>query len=311
MKTILVPTDFSECSEAAFSYAALIAKKTGAQILLLHVLDVPHVRPSVAGAIDAATTADVPYMMGMMKVTKAKMKKIMSDPVFKNCNVKDNIEIGFIAQKVNEAVKKHKADMIVMGTHGTQGLDEFFLGSNAERVVRNAEVPVLSVKEKIKNLKLETIMYASDFSEEALAVFPIVKQLAETLKTKINLMKVITRTDFETTRETKKHIHRFQRLANAFDYPVFIYYDDVKQEGIRRYANVIGADIIAIGTHGRHGLSHFFKGSIAEDTVNHSSLPVLTINFRKKINGAKKAVEKNGRQNREKENSLSYQIPSI
>lgn len=311
MKTILVPTDFSECASAAFGYAALIAKKTGAQIYLMHVLDVPFAKTTSTGGINIENHSDVPYMMGAMKMTKIKMKKIKSSPVFKNCDVKDVIEIGFISQKINEAAKKYKADMIVMGTHGSRGIDEILIGSNAEHVVRNARVPVLSVKEKITNPKLETIVFASDFSEEGFTVFPILKKFAEPLGAKLNLMKVVTRYDFETTRETQRQIHRFKRRADAFDYPVFIYYDDYKQEGIRRYADSIHADMIALGTHGRHGLSHFFKGSIAEDMVNHSSLPVLTINFQKKINDKKKVVDKNGRQTMQKENSLAYQIPSV
>ena len=96
-------------------------------------------------------------------------------------------------------------------------------------------------------------------------------------------MKVVTRIDFETTRETQKSINRFKKIADAQEYPAFIYYDDVKQEGIRRYANIVQADMIALGTHGRHGLTLFFNGSIAEDLVNHSLLPVLTINIHKKL----------------------------
>ncbi|MBI4930389.1 MAG: universal stress protein [Bacteroidetes bacterium] len=271
MKTILVPTDFSECSTATFPYAVLIAKKTGAKILLLHVLDVQ------------GNTSDAPYMIAAMNTTKVRMQKLMREPILKGVEVTDAIEVGSISRKVNEAAKKHKADMIVMGTHGASGWHEAFIGSNAERIVRDADVPVLSIKNKIKNLKLENIIYATDFSEETFIVFPIIKKIAQTIGAKLDLMKVVTRIDFETTRETQKSINRFKKKAGAQEHSVFIYYDDVKQEGIRGYANTMKADMIALGTHGRHGLSHFFNGSIAEDLVNHSPLPVLTINIHKKL----------------------------
>jgi nucleotide-binding universal stress UspA family protein len=308
MKSILVPTDFSECSASAYSYAVMLAEKTKATIYLLHVLDVPFPSQSVNGS-EASTRLDTHFMMELMKLTKARMSKVRNGKVFKNLNVQEVIEVGSISDKVLNAVKKYKADMIIMGTHGVNGFQEKFIGTNAEKVVRNAEIPVLSVKHNVKNPKLETIVLATDFSKEAEQVLPVVSNIADLLKARLILTKVVTPNRFETTSETNQQLEKFRNKNKLYNYSTGVYYADSKEEGIRNAAEAADADVIALGTHGRHGLAHFFRGSIAEDVVSHASLPVLTMNFHKKLMSSKAAVE--GRKIRQYNSDLLYQIPSV
>lgn len=281
MKTILVPTDFSEHAAVAYDYAVLLAGKTNATIYLLHILDVPYAAPLPAG--DNKATADVHYMMEIMKFTKLRISKLKNNKVFKNISVIDVIEVGNVSSKIYQAAKKYKADIIVMGTHGVSGFQESFMGSNAERVIRNAEIPVLSVKNKLKSSKISTIVFATDFSREAELVFAAISKIAEIFKARLILMKIVTMVDFQSTRETEQQIEAFRKKNKAYNYSTQIYYAYSREEGIRDFSENAGADMIALGTHGRHGLAHFFKGSIAEEVVNHASLPVLTLNFHKKL----------------------------
>lgn len=309
MKNILVPTDFSPCSAVAYNYAALLAEKTGATINLLHVLDVPYSTQATTGSTSTETRGDLFYMMQLMKLTKSRMKKIRNSKIFIEKNVTDNIVIGQVPEKIAEAIKKFKIDLVVMGTHGLNGLQEKFIGSNAERIVRNAEVPVLTVKHEVKNLEIEKIVLATDFTKETDLILPAVSNIADILGAKLILAKIITLNDFESTRETEILIERFKEKNELKNYTTQTYYAYSREEGIRSIAGTIDADMIAMGTHGRHGLAHLFKGSIAEEVVNHSSLPVLTINFHKKImekniNGQKKKGVKT-------ESDWELQIPSI
>ena len=276
MKTILIPTDFSECANNALRFAAFMAKKTGARLNLVHVPDVPAVGPlgSSEGTVD-----DVPYMMHVLKVTKVKMKKLLTLPFMKNVEVVQNIEIGNVTESILKAAQKHKADLIVMGTHGAKGLQEILIGSTAEKVVRNSQIPVITIKDEILNPHVDKIVYATDLSDEFEAVFPEVKRVAKLLGAKIEVVKVVTRLEFESTKKTQRLITKLKRKFNEADFSVSVYYDYNKQQGIRSFAHSVQADLIALGTHGRHGLSRFFNGSVAEDLVNHSSLPVLTINL--------------------------------
>ena len=199
--------------------------------------------------------------------------------------------------------------MIVMGTHGVTGFQESFMGSNAERVIRNAEIPVLSVKTKMKSSKIDSIIFATDFSAETELVLPAISKLSELFKARLVLMKIITMVDFQSTHEAEKQMEAFRKKTKLYNYSTQIYYAYSREEGIRSFSENAGADIIALGTHGRHGLAHFFKGSIAEEVVNHASLPVLTLNFHKKF--LKTPVKGKPNQKVKGDPTLVYQIPSI
>lgn len=306
-KSILVPTDFSECSASAYSYAALLAEKMNATIYLLHVLDIPSPSPSANGKRE--TRMDTHFMMELMKLTKVRMGKLRNEKIFKGADIQEIVEVGSVPEMIFNAVKKYKVDMVVMGTHGVGGLQEKFIGTNAEKTVRNVEIPVLSVKHGVKNPKLESIVLATDFSKETEEVLPAVSALAGLLKAKLILTKIITINNFETSFEVQKHIEKFRSKNKAFSYTTSVYYAKSKEEGIRQSADTLGVDMIALGTHGRHGLSHFFRGSVAEDVVSHASLPVLTINFRKSTASSKSKNQV--RRVRQYDSDFLYQIPSV
>ena len=280
MKTILVPTDFSECANNALRFAAFAAKKTGASLNLLHVLEVPEI--GYQGSIES-TVDDVPYMIGLLKAIKAKMKKILSLPFMKGIKVVHNIETGRICDHILKAVEKYGVDLIIMGTHGASILQEVLIGSNAEKIIQNSHIPVLTIRDKIENPKIEKIVFATDFSEEAEYTFPEVEKLANLLDAKIEIVKIITKAEFEPTQKTQSAIKQFQNKFKHSNYITSTYYDYNKQEGIRNFATNVQADIIALGTHGKHGLSYFFNNGFAETMVNHSPIPVLVINFYKKL----------------------------
>src|ERR1035437_5868691 len=112
MKTILVPTDFSENSSAAYDYAVMLAEKRGATIYLLHIIEAPFESPSPDG--DNNMIADANYMMEVMRFTKLRMAKLKSNKLFKNTKVVDIIEVGSVPSKIYQVSKKYKADMIVI-----------------------------------------------------------------------------------------------------------------------------------------------------------------------------------------------------
>lgn len=308
MKTILVPTDFSECSASAYNYATMLAEKTKATIYLLHILDIPV--PSQSTANGRETTADTHFMMEMMKLTRSRMSKIRNGKTFKNTDVKEIIEVGSIQTKIFDAAKKYKADIIIMGTHGVNGLRPAFIGTNAEKVVRDVEIPVLSIKHTVKNPRIGTILFATDFSKETEYVLRAISRIADLFGAKLVLTKIITPAKFESTMETEKQTESFRMKSELYNYSTHIYYARDKEDGIRQVADRLGANMIALGTHGRHGLAHLFKGSIAESVVNHASLPVLTLNFHKKQMSEKARIRPQKKMIPD-ELDWTYQIPSV
>ncbi len=172
--------------------------------------------------------------------------------------------------------KKHGADLIVMGSNGTDGLEEIFIGSNTERVVRNAEIPVLVVKGEVDSFKAERFVFASDFKEESIPAAKKAIAFADLLDAELKLVYINTPADaFLSTSDAYDRISKFLNLAQLGK-EVDIYNDYNVETGILNYAESNAADMIGIPTHGRKGLSHFFMGSIGEDIANHSKIPVVT-----------------------------------
>lgn len=269
MQNIIVPIDFSEQSEYALKTAASLASKFNSGIIVLHMLE-------LSSTMIASEGLGQQQIVLLLKASEKKLAKFLDKPYLKGINLTPIIKHYKVFSEVNEIAKDHDAELIVMGSHGVDGLKEFFIGSNTERVVRHAEIPVLVVKEDMQDFRPKTMVFPSDFVEEDINAFKKAKDFAEKMSMEIQLVYVNTPdTNFLSTEDAYDRILTFLSSANA-GMEVDIYNDYTVEKGILNYSNSANADIIGISTHGRKGLSHLFKGSIGEDVANHSTLPVIT-----------------------------------
>jgi nucleotide-binding universal stress UspA family protein len=270
MKTIIVPVDFSEQSELALKVAAQVAKKNDSQILALHMLELSD------AIITASDGAHVNQAVFFLKLAEQKFDKFLQKDYLKDVKITPVVKHYKVYDEVNEIAKKHNADLIVMGSHGTDGLKEVFIGSNAEKMVRNSDVPVIVVKKELPNFDPKTIVFACDFDEENLMAFQKATAFANKFSANLDLVYINTPGDaFMSTEEIYAKISLFLNKAGVGE-QVTIYNDYNVERGVLNYSSSVMADLIAIPTHGRKGLSHFFMGSIGEDIANHSEVPVVT-----------------------------------
>ena len=139
-KTILVPTDFGEPSEAALTYALDFAKAVGAEIVLLHAYEIP-----VVGFPDGVLTATGDLTPQILEGARIGLDRQLAGRVDAGVTIRPIVRQGEAFALVNEVAKEIGADLIVMGTHGRTGIPRALLGSVAEKVVRTASVPVLTI----------------------------------------------------------------------------------------------------------------------------------------------------------------------
>jgi nucleotide-binding universal stress UspA family protein len=270
MKTILVPTDFSKHAENALRVAAQIAKKNNGEIILLHMLEL-----STSGNDALNTSHEIPELMFFKNAAVAKLEELENISFLDDIKVSSIVQFNMAFEGIIENGKKHYADLVVMGSHGASGFHEMFVGSNAEKVVRNSEIPVLVIKKEDADFKVDTLTFASNFSDEIKKPFEKVVDFANYFGAHINLLHVITPNNFSTTRAAEEKVRNFIEEFHFSNYSTHIYNDINVEKGILHFAKDSNSDVIAVSTHGRKGISHFLNGSISEDLVNHAKRPVI------------------------------------
>jgi len=144
IKHILVPTDFNPDSEAALHYAADLARQLGASIHLLHVVE----DPLAAGMWSSTCYSSEIAGLQITLASDARKRLRLSIPRVAGSRVEfeHDVRIGSAARTIVEYASEHRADLVVMGTAGRTGLARFVMGSVAERVVRTAPCPVLTLR---------------------------------------------------------------------------------------------------------------------------------------------------------------------
>lgn len=273
MKRILVPVDFSKEAESAAKIAASIARKTDSEIFLVHMLELPvtTIDPAEMNSISSE-----PQIIYFMKLAHEKFEKFKQLPFFKGLRVVETIQFQHAFSGIINESEKNKIDLIVMGSQGASGLQEMFIGSNTEKVVRRSKVPVLVIKEGIDKFEVSDMIFASDFNKESKSTFHRVVEFANLFGAKIHLLYINTIHNFNTTKNIEKKMAHFMDDFDFNNYSTKIYNDISIEKGILSYARDIDADLIALNTHGRSGLSRLFNGSIGQELANHALRPVIT-----------------------------------
>jgi nucleotide-binding universal stress UspA family protein len=279
MKRILVPTDFSECAGWATEVAAGIAKKTGSRLYLLHIIQIPTYESNTS--LDSYS--DIAESLFVMKLVKQKFTELLKQPYLQGVNVQELVLFDSVYEAISKHAKENEIDLIVMGTHGSSGVKELLIGSNTEKIIRTSDVPVLSIKSKMLDFKPRNIVFASNFYGESMRNFDRIRSFARLFDATIHLLKVNTPNNFETTAYSERLMASFVEKAGLTDYTSNIYNEEKIEDGIHHFADRVGADLIAMETHGRTGVAHLLTGSITEGVANHSRLPVLSVKIEKEI----------------------------
>lgn len=273
MKNILVPCDFSKPAINAFRFALDIARKSKGEICLLHVVELPAIHDPV---IMPVVTFEKDFMKGLKDKTNAQFEKL--DAKYNQGSVRVRMEIVFGSpfRMIDETVRKRRISLIVMGTHGASGIREYFIGSNAEKVVRRSTVPVIVVKDYRKG-SLRNIVFPNTLETEKQGkLVEKVKELQDFFKAKLHILYVNTPTNFTADNITMERLKQFAKSSGFRNYTLNVYNYPFEETGIIQFTKSIKGDLIAMRTHGRKGLAHFLNGSLAEDVVNRADSPIWT-----------------------------------
>jgi nucleotide-binding universal stress UspA family protein len=272
MKKLLVPCDFSTTSLSAFQFALDVAAQSStATVHVLHVIELPVLHDSVLMPV-LSFEQD---LMDELREKAEKEFKIIKKKYNKNAvDVVTEVQFGKISDMIQQYTKDHAIDAIIMGSHGATGMREFFIGSNAEKVVRNATVPVLVMKGNY-NGPIKHIVFPNTLeTEDQEDLIMKVKALQDFFKAHLHIVWINTPLNFTSDSVTRQRLEIFAKRFQFKNYTISVYSHIEAEQGIVEFAKTVNASLIAMGTHSRKGFAHMMHGSLTESLVNHTDLLV-------------------------------------
>ena len=287
MKRILFPTDFSDAANNALDIAMNLAKKSKAELHILHSLNSAqqYVDISLSSAGDITMPGMQPeIVMEAIAREKERVTILMEETVKKvkqkGKKVVNEIFTQSLDSEINDYIQEKFIDFVVMGTRGASGLREAFIGSVAQKVVRVSTVPVLTVSEECKDFSIKNLVCSSDFLEEKINMqLPRIQEFADDFSAKLHLLCVNTPTYFEETIVAQERMNKVVEDFKLKPASTSIYNAFDIDEGIIAFSEQKNADVIAMVTHGYRGMKKLFNDNVTESVVNHSKIPVLTLHI--------------------------------
>jgi nucleotide-binding universal stress UspA family protein len=272
MEKILFPTDFSETANNAFVYVLEMAKAFNAEVIVLHVYNLPPV--SYEGY--PIYVAEVFETIELSKFENMKdqipyLRKIAEEHQLDSIKMSHVLEEGDLVNVINRIAKKEKIDLIVMGTEGASGLKEAFLGSNTGSVIESVPITLLSVPNKVKFSPINKIAFTTRFRAKDHKALLQVVDFANRVNAKVKCLYVRTAdSDIEETKIDK------WREDFKNDPVEFIIIPDNDIEGtIFEFLDSEKIDILAMLTYKHSFFQELFRTSFTKKLSYHSEIPIL------------------------------------
>jgi nucleotide-binding universal stress UspA family protein len=293
IRRLLCPIDFSEASRHALEHAVVLAKWYESEITALHVIHAPlFAQPPilVAGFADA--------MAASMPNHKAREEELRAwlEPAHQvGIKTAAIVEDGNAAARILVHASSSQVDLIVMGTHGLSGFERFMLGSVAEKVLRKATCPVMTVPPAAvttARVPYTRLLCPVDFSDSSLAALRFAGSLAEEADANLTILHVVDRPDDgllvqrfdepECRRRVEEEARGRLEALITDDLRVWckpstkVAYGKPYRE-ILQAAEREGTDLIVIGVRGWNALDLTVFGSTTNQVVRRAPCPVLTM----------------------------------
>ncbi|MBN2274301.1 MAG: universal stress protein [Bacteroidales bacterium] len=273
--SVLIPTDFSDLSQSALKVGIAIAKRQNAGITLLHVVDIfTYVEPSEVFLPEFKVMPD--WVSSIEENLDKLAKKITQETGVK---ITAKVLEGQPADRICRYAFENKTNLIVMGTHGTSGLREFFIGSEAFQVVKNAVCPVLTIPSHWEKTDFEKVLFPIRLKPGALDKYFYSRPIIEKNNSELFLLSLSEKKKTEDLKELtyitdklKVQLHNdnvnFQTvLSSCDDFPVKVI----------ETANNVKADLIILTANLDYDFKAYFVGPFAQQVINHARLPVLSV----------------------------------
>lgn len=270
MKRFLVPTDFSECSTLASDMALVVAKRLGAELLFLHLgIDksgYAHVPGKSITHVDAES-GRARYQLDLL-VRKAEEAGVKA---------RAELVLGSGRERIEDYIEPYQIELLIMGSHGATGFREAIIGSNTQRVIRNATVPALVVKKPFEKDEIESIVFASRFKEDVNAAISFTVAFSNKWNAKIHLLFINLVSHLIDDKIARLLMSKAVAQYPENQFTMSISETNDKEFGITDFALKTGADVVAVALEPQSAVGRLINPNLAEQLINHAPFPVLII----------------------------------
>jgi len=268
MKTIIVPLDLSDESLNGLNLAMMMATKTGANILLVHVI--------------GKNSGD--YYEQMEKenqLAQTKFEGILrkyKEKVNLNFTLSYIIKEGKIFKEIADLADKHEDALTVLSTHGTSGFEELFIGGNAYKITSHSRNPVITVRRSKIPSNIDNIVMPLDMTFQTREKVPYTVEFAKKFGSKVHLLTI----RLSNIKSIEKKLHQYaEQVASYLDSLKIAYTLEHLHGGnltdlTLDYARTIDADLISIMTEQEKSASNLLLGNFAHQMINKAYIPVLS-----------------------------------
>jgi nucleotide-binding universal stress UspA family protein len=282
MKTLLISTDFSKTATHAVEYGYNLATQIKADVILCNAVIVPAEIPQAGMAVWPTEEYNV-----LMEDSDNELKSLKTRLESKNSSlginpaVKIINETGILTDIVNEIVRDHKADMVVMGTHATSGAAHFLFGDHSRKMIDQTSKPLLLVPPQAQIAPIKKIAFATDFKQPEKDLEAIYKLVPFARLLNVDILITHVNNEKYQLVDFRNWLNQFlSELSNKADYP-HIYYRIVKDSNTETGLDWLcghGQIDMLVMIHRKHGFfDSIWNGSHTKKMADHLIIPLLVL----------------------------------
>lgn len=258
---ILVPTDFSEIASSACDLAVKIGVSKNEALHFIHCL-------RTGGQLTESEHQDV-----LQNLRKWKLKA-------EAAGGQASLEVmrGNLIEKLMDFSEEKSPNLVVMGSHGISGKEEYLIGSNTQKAIRKIRKPILVVKDTVSNFPFRNIVYASSFEQRDEADFMFFMDWVKEYQPNIHLLAINTLSFFtQPAIIMQSAMDHYRELCRPLSCQTHFFRDINVEAGIRHFSEENQIDLIAVSNSQKKPVRRLLSGSTVEFLVNHAERPVLSI----------------------------------
>ncbi|RZJ34572.1 MAG: universal stress protein [Flavobacterium sp.] len=274
MKKILFPTDFSKASLNAFVYALHFASRIHAEVVTLHVYQLPV--GAYTDYYDYLTENYNTSELGQFENFKSevpRLRAIAEEQGLGHVKLSHMLEMGDAVDTILSAQMTERADYLILGTKGASGVREIFLGSVAEEIMNKATCIVLAIPEACAYHPIKNILFLTEFAMYLIGTLERVKELADLFKANILALEVKKNHEEDDERVLQKWRANFKVSGLLFN----ILASSSIEDTVTDVVELEKMDMIAMAVRHKGFFERLFQFSLSRNLAYHSKIPVLSI----------------------------------